>query len=148
MTAVDLPRKLSALLRIAVEDAQKIEETPGYVLEMGAWAEKTEAGVCMVCMAGAVMVSRLGIDLTNSFDGAIFMPSDCATNRPQLRAIDSLRCLDIEAAARIIGADRERARAVEQEIGPLRIRCYGGGLDRLPWSDYLAIADCLEGAEL
>lgn len=64
-----LPDKLSDLLELAVNDAEAIEKTPGYVLRMGTWHYfERDTNTCMVCMAGAVMARSLGVERDRSVD--------------------------------------------------------------------------------
>lgn len=145
---IELPRKLSALLRIAVEDAQKAEATPGYVLHMGTWHSPRHDGVCRVCMAGAVMAMRL--EVPRDQDTGV---SACAGNGDALNAVDDMRVLEFEEAAWSLGVQltddqsdaidairadyREHLASVEDFSG-------GGAKNHLPWPNYLAIANRLE----
>lgn len=61
MSMIALPNTLSGLLELAVQDAQKCEALPElYRLDMGQW-HTPEAGVCVICMAGAVIAQTLGV---------------------------------------------------------------------------------------
>ncbi len=83
-----LPRKLSALLRIAVEDAKAVSKDKRYRLNMGTYHTPNPAdGRCHVCMAGAVIAQRLGVRPTRSAHPA----STPGMPRVQLRAIDDMR---------------------------------------------------------
>jgi hypothetical protein len=67
-----LPTTLSGWIRAAVEDAQRIEKLPGFVLDMGHWNNFTAPDdidvpydpsasskpVCRVCLAGAAFLGR------------------------------------------------------------------------------------------
>jgi len=168
MPTVELPNKLSALLRIAVEDAQKIEKTPGYVLDMSVWHSPAN-GPCAVCLAGSVMALRLRAPVADTVD-----PEDYVTvsvhdeddednsTRNALWAIDSMRraCLDDAADELDIDITDEQRDALG-DIMSVWHREYNGraflpdgsiNLEfkqlRLEWSEYLAIADRLEGAGL
>lgn len=148
MTA--LPSKLSALLRIAVEDAQKCEADPRYVLDMGSWHEAgIEEGRCSVCMAGAVMAQHLGADPSESLTTSHF-DADCEL----LEAVDCMRTGDFVDAF-TLARDEEPGTCdyeILSAVGEFVWRDYGhdagdvGG--RAPWPVYLAAAEILEKAGL
>ncbi len=57
-----LPAKPSALIRIAMDDLNKVERLKGYEVDMGRWHDiGYEDGKCRVCFAGAVMAQTLGV---------------------------------------------------------------------------------------
>lgn len=94
-----LPDKLSDLLELAVTDAEAIEKTPGYVLDMNEWHKPN--GNCRVCMAGAVIARTLGVAPTLEAN-----PNNMEDPRQgQLFAIDSMRTGDFCQAARDIDVD-------------------------------------------
>lgn len=67
----DPPSKPSELIRLALRDLKAVERSKNYVINMHSWHEPDEtAGVCHVCLAGAVMARSLkaerGSDLTPS----------------------------------------------------------------------------------
>ena len=83
-----LPTTLSGLLRAAVEDAQAVGAMPWYRLDMGQWHLPDKSGRgCSVCMAGAVMVQRLGARPADNVDPESY---DAAA-RDGLVAIDYMR---------------------------------------------------------
>lgn len=146
---IELPRKLSALLRIAVEDAQKAEATPGYVLHMGTWHSPRHDGVCRVCMAGAIMAMRLGAPRDQ--DMTISLSRD--NNGDALNAVDDLRTLDFCDAAWSVGValTDDQIDAVDairtdylQHFEAIEDVWGTGEKAYLPWPDYLAIANRLE----
>jgi len=53
-------KRLSTLLRIAVEDAKAVARMKGYKLNMSVWHQPDSYGICHVCMAGAVVARSLG----------------------------------------------------------------------------------------
>lgn len=66
-----LPATPSAAIRMALADLEKIEKTPGYVVDMGNWHTPDYVDIkdpfnkevaCHVCFAGAVMANSLGAD--------------------------------------------------------------------------------------
>lgn len=52
-----LPRKLSELLELALEDLEKTENTPGFRIDMNRWLDNIH-GNCVACLAGSVMVQQ------------------------------------------------------------------------------------------
>jgi len=96
-----LPKKLSALVKLALQDIRKAEKLPEkYIFEMdNSYHEPTEVvcstrggmeikrqPACVLCAAGAVMAFSLKADFTKSLS-----PSNFGKNELQLDAIDSLR---------------------------------------------------------
>jgi len=58
---IDLPNKLSDLVDAALDDLEAVERDPAYLVDMEVFYKPGKNGVCHVCLAGAVMVRRLGI---------------------------------------------------------------------------------------
>lgn len=58
ITLPDLP---SELLELALHDLGEIEKDPKYTIDMHDWHHK-RGGVCHVCLAGAVMATRLEVE--------------------------------------------------------------------------------------
>ena len=143
MTNGILPKKPSELLRIAVEDCKKIEALSNYKFDMSNhWhARKICDGVwvCVVCMAGAVMDQRLGVE---TLLGGETLPSSLPRNADQLRAIDCLRTGNLHNAGVNLGI----------EPGEELIDAYAEAIEsvlkdgRAPWEIYLEQAEILERA--
>ena len=55
-----LPDKPSELIRVALEDVKKVENTPGYKVNLHEWNEVRRDGLCHVCLGGSVLVQRCG----------------------------------------------------------------------------------------
>lgn len=89
---VELPNKLSALIRVALADLERVEADPDYIVNMSEWHRPMRDGKCMVCFAGAV-ISR-HISKKRYFSAADFNLANCA----KLRALDYLRSGMIKAA--------------------------------------------------
>ncbi len=98
--SITLPRVMSELLEIALEDLRKCEADPAYDIYMGDW-HRPKNGVCWVCMAGAAMAERLGVSPEEEVS-----PHKCGAYMPQLAAIDNLRTCDIFDAADDLGIER------------------------------------------
>lgn len=60
MTELKIPELPSEWIRAAAEDAAALEKN-GVVLDMRSWVEASNGVVCSVCLAGAIMVQRFGI---------------------------------------------------------------------------------------
>jgi hypothetical protein len=59
MQKVELPDKLSELIRVAVKDLEACRADPAYVIDMFDW-HLPRGGVCHVCLAGAVFAKTCG----------------------------------------------------------------------------------------
>ncbi len=163
MSAFSLPDKPSALLRLAVSDAQKCEADPRYELRMSTWHRPNYYNYqdadsplprCLVCMAGAVMAQTFGLDPSEQSD-----PEDCEdeTTRRRLNAIDDMRRGHLLwAAILVVGAaaitDEQRHTLIDLSDNAnamYDVRASKAGFStRLAWPDYLKIADELEAINL
>lgn len=83
-----LPKVPSQLIEIALEDLEKCERSPDYEIDMGHWFYMSASRCCYVCLAGAVMATRLG-----ALESAVtcLISEDFPANTAQLTAINSLR---------------------------------------------------------
>lgn len=108
-----LPRKLSKLLKISLDDLETINANPGYVADSVNWHHPVDAGriartpelkgqkvannPCLVCQAGAVMVQRF-----DAKPGKTLAPASLAISEKDqmaLRAIDAMRNGNFKMAA-------------------------------------------------
>jgi hypothetical protein len=156
-----LPRKLSALLRLAVEDALRVESRPGYKLDMHQWV--TPAGQvgrgyidaspdpenCRVCMAGAVMVNR---DLARPRTTLLSLPVKMTKEtKNRLYSIDSMRrgeflyAVDPRYRPHRLSRPHYAACSLARKIV---LAQFSTVLSRAPWGAYLRAADVLEKAGL
>lgn len=169
---IELPNKLSDLLELAVRDVQKCEAQPArFSLHMGNW-HKPDAGkgVCVVCMAGAVMAQTIGIpDQAERFvfeDRAC--EDDIEPHRRAMSAINEMRIGLIGAAAAQLGLrlSSEQEDAVEGAGNEIHAelpdteneREYYDDVEdwsnvndadfRAPWETYLKAAQILREAGL
>ena len=83
-----LPTQPSRLLKVALNDLIAVENTPGYVINMGDWHYPRQDGCC-VCLAGAVMVRKLDADISTEVG-----PDDFPDSKDQLFALDNARTGD------------------------------------------------------
>lgn len=58
-----LPDRPSGMIRLGLADLERAENDSRYVVDMNDW-HRPDEGVCLVCMAGAVMAFSLGMDPT------------------------------------------------------------------------------------
>lgn len=100
---VVLPRKMSKLIKIALADIDKVEQSCQYAIDMSIWhgpeTLSSDSGnitkeVCVVCAAGSVMAMTLKADPTEEVN-----VEDYPKNTHQLSAIDDLRTGDVRSAA-------------------------------------------------
>jgi len=85
---IKLPKKLSDLIVVALEDMEKCEKNSDYKLDM-TWAFHERRGpVCSVCFAGAVMAQTLGADINASAVGTHDFGQH---NKVRLVALDNIR---------------------------------------------------------
>ncbi len=135
-----LPNKLSALLRLAVQDAQKCEAMPEtYQLDMHQWHEPYD-DVCFVCMSGSIMAQTLMVSPENSLD---YNDWDDDTSK-KLAAVNDMRVgLLRYAAARLeLPADDGAFHAAEATI----ISGFDEEKGRASWPDYDRAVSILEAA--
>ncbi len=89
-----LPKKLSALLRLSLDDLNKIKKTMQYSINMGHWHFKEfEDKPCLVCLAGSVMAQTFCVDITACTDPHYMWGENLISKNDYycLIAIDSLR---------------------------------------------------------
>lgn len=167
--AKPLPNKLYKLLRIAVDDAEKLDSDPRFNLAMGTWISKIDDGPCNVCLAGAVMVCELNALKNKEFrrtlednGNAALSPHDVTTSRKvaeKLEAIDDMRAGRIRAAAYTVLGKRSAANRFFKELSSAEHLVLGlaesaitdnymSDIGRAPWEDYRVAADLLEMLDL
>lgn len=87
-----LPKVPSALIRLAINDLEKIETDPAYAVDMSYWhvphidTEKRR-NICHVCLAGSVMANSLKCDATKEVSPSSIDPE----TKKILWALDSFR---------------------------------------------------------
>lgn len=157
-----LPARLSTLLRVAVEDAKKIQRTPGYKCDrstMGMWhdpqydldATSLQTVPCgtAVCLAGAVMVRRLGAAKDRSLVPRQF--SQSGAEKPgvpeKLRAINEMRTGHFTNAWQEISRIYPVPPKVRAALVKAR-KAYGRQKVLAPWRTYLKCARILKRAGL
>lgn len=140
MTDAGLPDRLSALLRLAVADAQKCEQDPRYRLDMDEWHDPDfdVDGKCGVCMAGAVMAKTLGVPFDRVVTPSTLFDSD---SKMKLLAINQARVGNLRNALSFLGADLDLVPDLADLQESIRSSRVSG---RAPWEKYLEVADKLE----
>lgn len=139
-----LPKKMSALLRVAVRDAQALEKSKKYKLAMGDWhvpADESVSGKCEVCLAGSVMARTLGCNPSENMDPHELRPRLADA----LLAINCMREGDFFSAAAQLGlSDKQRRHRALQAASVLVD--FGNGKNYMApsWQHYLDAADLLE----
>lgn len=135
-----LPDKPSELIRLALGDLRKIEGTPGYVVDMAAWYDRTRTE-CHVCLAGAVMASRFEIP-SNSY---LVTPVDFPENiRSKMVALNAFRQNEIEGGCYYLGIGDEYLDRVSENDGPIKVEDYTPETKEQFHADMQAMADFLE----
>ena len=151
MTEPLLPDALSDLLDAAVDESEAIGNDSRYELYMFSWhLPETRSdgsqirGVCLVCMAGALIARRLRASIEEPTFPDRFEDDIAA----KLFAIDALRRGDLfELLA--VRMPREEAKQVALRTATLQIRThFDRELGRADWAVYRAAAAVLRGAGL
>lgn len=112
-----LPRKLSDLLELALNDLEKAENSKTHAVSMDVWYKPHKGGKCLVCLAGSVMAFSLGVKVDESIsttDSVGWCPLNFAkfslsdksfyTNQDAdaLSALNALRTGQVSSAAEMI----------------------------------------------
>ncbi len=142
-----LPKKLSALLRLAVADAQAVEKLDGYTLDMGSWhmpaghESNPTPSKCSVCMAGAVMVRTLKAPRSR----LVYPDKFRGVAADRLGAINDMRIGDMSLAhAKVSG---EYLHHDDPKFAPAKaliVKYFDHNIDRAPWPAYELAAIELE----
>lgn len=126
-----LPRKMSALIKIALRDIRKAEKSAAFVVDMREWYEPNQEIVCRVgdsdglviskqkacvaCAAGSVMAFSFGLGPDGNPDKASNLLGS-EENGMQLSAIDSLRRGAVASAARELDISYDQWEGPERDI--------------------------------
>lgn len=128
-----LPRILSDLLELALNDLEKAENSKTHAVDMGVWLKPHKGGQCLVCLAGSVMAFSLNVTADPSDDdifGTGWSPT-CFTefsmgshafysndDADALQALNDLRTGNVSAAAMDINIelDDEMAYVFDRHI--------------------------------
>ena len=103
-----LPDRPSALIRRALADQRDIEAADGYRVDNTVWHQPGRGdGICLVCLAGAVMARTLGTKATDSALPGDFR--DDVRTHGKLLALDEFRCGRVGAGLSEALGRREQA---------------------------------------
>ncbi len=134
---MELPKKRSELLRLAVKDAKSVQRSKKHELDMSVVMYQSAYGKnsgCRVCMAGAVILRTLKVSQETT-----------ACNRykhdPRLSMIDEMRMGLFDAHNTGVSQQVREARSVAERLVGFS---FDSKLLRAPWSIYLKAASVLE----
>jgi hypothetical protein len=140
---IELPKKPSALIRLAVEDIEKCEADPNFKIEMSAWVSMALSGRCEVCAAGAILVQNakhglnaMVADMVAWADGPLPSYVEFPTF---MYAVDAFRCGHIIDGLRAL--DIEPPRGIKEIMNVVPYSLHNG----LFKADMRAMATYLEG---
>lgn len=101
----ELPKKPSALIRVAIQDLELCEKDPRYEINMSTWHTPSN-GLCFVCLAGATMSKTLEV----APDRYYATQSDAfVANEKQLLALNEFRTGEVNVALRLLKLERPDA---------------------------------------
>ena len=107
-----LPKVPSRLIRIALADLKKVEESPYMYIDMNYWLHPRS----LSCLAGAVMVFSLGAG--TNIDSYGVQPSNFGEDADALRALDNLRQGQVGIMFRFLGLNRDTGRKYDWCVTP------------------------------
>lgn len=111
-----LPNKPSALLRLALDDLNKVEKQDGYKVNMASWHTPALAAPatnkCQVCLAGAAMAKSLRGDSDSDLTPTSY--SDRTANK--LFAINLFRIGNVGGAFQRLGRSYRKGRTFDRII--------------------------------
>lgn len=91
----ELPDTLSALIRIALKDEERVNRSRKYIMDMGGWHTPGYIDeICRVCFAGAVMSGTLNADPNNEYSPESWDAKTAA----KLASLDDIRRGDVRGA--------------------------------------------------
>lgn len=132
-----LPERASELIRVALQDLERVENDANYRVDMDQWHHPT-GGLCSVCLAGAIMTRVLAPD--DDIYGRVCGMFD-ANSAMRLMALDYLRTGCIRVALDMLCEHSER-------FEPRRIIVPYDANPQAFREDMLKLADDLERAGL
>lgn len=100
----NLPDVPSALIRLALDDLEAVERDDKYAVNLNLWHyPNVETGICMVCLAGAVMAKTIGLWPSHDVGPRAFV--NRKDIEAKLRALDWFRMGSIEGGLTSMGLD-------------------------------------------
>jgi hypothetical protein len=113
---IKLPKKPSAMIRMALEDLKAVEKMKDYKVNMNNYhqpAEYTDSGKCEVCFAGAIIARQVN-DPTQNLEPAFFPPG----TMKKLYALDKFRRGEIYEGLNEMGLDLPQFLTEEAGVTP------------------------------
>mgnify|MGYP007059427276 CR=1 FL=1 len=98
-----LPDKPSELIRVALEDVKKVENTPGYKVDLREWNVVHSDGKCHVCLGGSVLVERCGAKKGEGLSKSLENGTIDSVVYSKLTALDMFRLGDVEQGLSFLG---------------------------------------------
>lgn len=99
-----LPKEPWTLIRLAVDDLIKCEESENYIIDMNYWhIPKRSENLCVVCMAGSVIAMTLNRGINKNVSLGNIEDENCN----QIRAIDCFRIGNIYGGLMMLEMDKE-----------------------------------------
>lgn len=92
------PERFSDMILLALEDLEKCEKNPLYIIDMTNWY-RHEGETCKVCLAGSVMAQSFGLNQTEEGRNRRIPPSKFGTIADmKLTALENVRVGDVQSA--------------------------------------------------
>ncbi len=110
MNNVYLPKRLSACIRVALQDLELVENDPRYLVDMQNW-HLASGYRCLVCFAGSVIAKTLGAEPTQCISPNSYGWPDRRTavdlewNNDRITALDQVRTGKINTALEFMKVD-------------------------------------------
>jgi hypothetical protein len=127
---VSLPNKLSALIRVALDDEARAHKSKQYEMFMGVWHRPlpSELNKCQVCLAGAVMAFTMNADPRSDVSPSTYSTPD----RRKLSSLDSVRQGHMIEALAIFLHDGKWYDNIDRKIPKLIWDVAGKNMGRIP----------------
>ena len=116
-----LPRKPSALIKLALNDLSKVERSKKYKVLMSMWHVPTLDDACFVCLAGSVMAKTLKLDSAKEIDKDNFSDSFSESITNKLLAINDMREGNMMTAFTRLRYSRNRGDKFTRNITDYRV---------------------------
>lgn len=139
-----LPKKQSALIRLAVRDAKVIKQNKKYILNMSHWHQPTNNGICEVCLAGSVIANTFKVSEKECLDPWDMDQFSSNWNCNRLRDINKIRMGSLNYPNNANKNVREVIWKAEKLIRNAYRPHVGEIGKRVPWTTYLRVATMLK----
>lgn len=88
----------SVLIKQAIEDLEKCENSPEYTIDMGVWHEPRDNEVCAVCLAGATIAMQFDISTDITIEPGMYKGLEA-----KMEALDEMRCGNVGTSLETLG---------------------------------------------